>query len=604
MTSLEFSRPDPVLFHRPPFRDPPILPAPVPETLSWRSPFPISPHLYAAALDRRVPVFIAGAYAITVILLNKYNVHRKYKPWSISKTRAFKAFVIAHNIFLAVYSAWTFFGMCAMLHETIPSWLEYQASVYGSEAGGGGGGGGLLGYTVAVVDAFTHINGAKGLGNASLFDHKLQKWITLNPSVSPLVVASYTMKDTGETAMMMVPDPNVSGRFWNSGLAYFGWLFYISKFYEVLDTLIILAKGKKSSTLQTYHHAGAMLCMWAGIRYSAAPIWIFPTFNSLIHALMYTYYTLTAFHVPVPIRVKRSLTTMQIMQFILGTAFAASYLCIKYTIPIIQPVSADPLHASTAPAAAATAVGAGVTGMGALVKGFVGRVMNGSSSLAELNKTVAAPAVGYQASQARFFADEKNAKIEYRAFNSVDTPGQAFAVWLNVLYLLPLTWLFARFFVRSYIRRSSAVATVSKTTAAQKTETELTPKPNKTLSKSRSDTAMLDTKLKTDDSAIASTFSSSEETLLSSAASSDDEMRHKLSEDVFVQTQSVRRRRSSATFQSIENAELAGLDALRKITREIRRYPEMQDGTGAERKQREAALGAAASARRTTRRRG
>lgn len=285
MTSLKFSRPDPSLFHRPPFRDPPIIPAPVPETPSWRCPFPIQPHLYAAALDRRVPLFIAGTYAITVVLLNRYNAHRKYKPWRISKTRAFKAFVIAHNIFLAVYSAWTFLGMCAMLREGTPSWREYRASVYGSDAGGGSGGG-LLGYAVSVIDAFTHVNGARGLGNASLFDHKLQKWITLNPALSPLVMAKYTSKDTGETSITMVPDPTVTGRFWNSGLAYFGWLFYISKFYEVLDTLIILAKGKKSSTLQTYHHAGAMLCMWAGIRYSAAPIWIFPTFNSLIHALM------------------------------------------------------------------------------------------------------------------------------------------------------------------------------------------------------------------------------------------------------------------------------------------------------------------------------
>lgn len=35
----------------------------------------------------------------------------------------------------------------------------------------------------------------------------------------------------------------------------------------------------------------------------------------------------------------------------------------------------------------------------------------------------------------------------------MDTAGQAFAVWLNVAYLLPLTYLFVRFFVRSYLRR-------------------------------------------------------------------------------------------------------------------------------------------------------
>jgi hypothetical protein len=76
---------------------------------------------------------------------------------------------------------------------------------------------------------------------------------------------------------------------WNEGLAFYGWLFYLSKFYEVVDTLIILAKGKYSSTLQTYHHAGAMMCMWAGMHYMSVPIWIFVFFNSFIHALMVSF---------------------------------------------------------------------------------------------------------------------------------------------------------------------------------------------------------------------------------------------------------------------------------------------------------------------------
>ena len=40
----------------------------------------------------------------------------------------------------------------------------------------------------------------------------------------------------------------------------------------------------------------------------------------------------------------------------------------------------------------------------------------------------------------------------------LDTSGQGFAVWLNVMYLLPLTYLFARFFVRSYLYRKEPSA--------------------------------------------------------------------------------------------------------------------------------------------------
>jgi hypothetical protein len=37
----------------------------------------------------------------------------------------------------------------------------------------------------------------------------------------------------------------------------------------------------------------------------------------------------------------------------------------------------------------------------------------------------------------------------------LDTSAQAFAVWFNVIYLTPLTYLFARFFVRSYLRTNN-----------------------------------------------------------------------------------------------------------------------------------------------------
>jgi hypothetical protein len=57
---------------------------------------------------------------------------------------------------------------------------------------------------------------------------------------------------------------DLDGSFWFSGLGYWAWLFYLSKYYEVIDTLILLLKGRKPSFLQSYHHAGAILAMWVG----------------------------------------------------------------------------------------------------------------------------------------------------------------------------------------------------------------------------------------------------------------------------------------------------------------------------------------------------
>lgn len=237
------------------FPPPPHLPTLPPPHLerSWAHPFSIPPAIYTRLLEPDVPLTIALAYATTVILINRINKRRGYKPWAISRTRAFFVFVILHNVFLAIYSAWTFFGMLQALRDSWPNRNE----PYG---------------LVDVVDATCKINGPRGLGNAAMYDSETNTWTMTN--------SDFQLAEGG------VPDPMDVGRLWNRGLAYFGWIFYLSKFYEVLDTVIILAKGKKSSTLQTYHHAGAMMCMWAGIRYMASPIWVFALINSGIHALM------------------------------------------------------------------------------------------------------------------------------------------------------------------------------------------------------------------------------------------------------------------------------------------------------------------------------
>ena len=50
---------------------------------------------------------------------------------------------------------------------------------------------------------------------------------------------------------------DVDGTMWvEKGFSFWAFHFYISKFYEFLDTWIIILKGKKVSFLQEFHHAG------------------------------------------------------------------------------------------------------------------------------------------------------------------------------------------------------------------------------------------------------------------------------------------------------------------------------------------------------------
>ncbi|KAI0902378.1 GNS1/SUR4 family-domain-containing protein [Annulohypoxylon nitens] len=402
----------PTVFLSPPaaslFRFPPHS---VPETIPpppFDQPFTIPDSLYVSALDPKVPITIATVYAITAKLLNVYNKSTGKKPWAISKTKAFHFFVVLHNVFLAVYSAWTWIGMFHALRNTIVS-----------PAGPDGWAG--------TVDSLCKFHGPTGLGNALNYNQDQELWQSITGD-NVLTAGSF-------------PSRAETGRLWNEGLAFYGWLFYISKFYEVIDTLIILAKGKLSSTLQTYHHAGAMMAMWAGMRYMSTPIWIFVAFNSAIHALMYTYYTVTAFNIRVPTLVKRSLTSLQISQFIIGASAAIVHSFISYSVPVQVRVAASEANSvASSIAAAATATPSSESFLDGLKQSIFG----------------ATGAVG----AASVVADSTDPTASYvTRFQKVDcitTTGATFAIWLNVFYLLPLTYLFMSFFVASYLRRSKA----------------------------------------------------------------------------------------------------------------------------------------------------
>ena len=217
-------------------------------------PFTIPTNIYNDLLKPQIPITVALMYMSVVVVLNQVNANRTHKPWAISRTRFFKLFVILHNIFLAVYSACTCVGMTNAVVQSLPAWNEdWKVS--------------------KTVDALCKMHGPRGAGSAATYNETTSAWTMTN--------RLFHLAADG-----LGPETTDVGRIWNEGLAFYGWLFYLSKFYEVVDTLIILAKGRQSSLLQTYHHAGAMLCMWAGIRYMSPPIWMFVLVNSGIHAVM------------------------------------------------------------------------------------------------------------------------------------------------------------------------------------------------------------------------------------------------------------------------------------------------------------------------------
>lgn len=158
----------------------------------------------------------------------------------------------------------------------------------------------------------------------------------------------------------------------------------------------------------------------------------------------YTYYTLTAFNIRVPMLVKRTLTSLQITQFLIGASYAMAHSFVSYTVPVAVQVNQATAGSGAAVDAAASSGGGLLDGLKGLVfgAGAVGHAAAPSSAGADSSASAAATTVTYK----------------QRVVPCISTTGQTFAIWLNVLYLAPLTYLFVSFFIASYLKRTSAEA--------------------------------------------------------------------------------------------------------------------------------------------------
>lgn len=75
------------------------------------------------------------------------------------------------------------------------------------------------------------------------------------------------------------------------------WLFFFSKIVEFSDTVFMILRKKYDhvTNLHVIHHSVVPLSVWIGLKF--APIGLnawFPLMNSFVHALMYSYYGLSA----------------------------------------------------------------------------------------------------------------------------------------------------------------------------------------------------------------------------------------------------------------------------------------------------------------------
>ncbi|KJE93158.1 fatty acid elongase [Capsaspora owczarzaki ATCC 30864] len=100
----------------------------------------------------------------------------------------------------------------------------------------------------------------------------------------------------------------------NNELYFWYHVFYISKFYEFIDTVFIVIRKKPLIFLHYYHHIITLLLCWVTMDDQLAPQWICIATNTLVHVFMYYFYMVQS--AGFSVWWKRHLTKLQIIQFV------------------------------------------------------------------------------------------------------------------------------------------------------------------------------------------------------------------------------------------------------------------------------------------------
>ena len=103
-------------------------------------------------------------------------------------------------------------------------------------------------------------------------------------------------------------------------MIFVGYIFFVSKFVEFLDTIFFILRKKDSQVtfLHVIHHSIVPISVWIGLKFApGGNNALFPLLNAAVHTIMYLYYGLAAIgpHMQPYLWWKRYLTKIQMLQF-------------------------------------------------------------------------------------------------------------------------------------------------------------------------------------------------------------------------------------------------------------------------------------------------
>jgi len=190
--------------------------------------------------------------------------------------------------------------------------------------------------TVAVLLVFYLVSKPMFIQIAKMIDPKAT-WFKYSIAIHNFLLAIFSLAVAANTWPIVIGhyktygafdtycDPN--GTLWGeAGFGAWTFIFYISKYWEFVDTWILVFKGKNPSLLQVYHHTGIAFCMWVGTLSQSSWLVAVVLLNSIIHTLMYTYFLIKTLSPTTQIKQAKYLTSAQIGQFFTGIFYSAAVL--------------------------------------------------------------------------------------------------------------------------------------------------------------------------------------------------------------------------------------------------------------------------------------
>mmetsp|Transcript_16125 Transcript_16125/g.41911 ORF Transcript_16125/g.41911 Transcript_16125/m.41911 type:complete len:260 (-) Transcript_16125:96-875(-) len=113
-------------------------------------------------------------------------------------------------------------------------------------------------------------------------------------------------------------------------LYFWSYIYYLSKYYELLDTVILVLKGRALTFLHVAHHSMVLVMAYLWLECSQSLQVLALLFNTGVHVFMYFYYFMCS--IGRPPKWKKAITNIQIWQFVSSFLLSVPFWWIHYTV--------------------------------------------------------------------------------------------------------------------------------------------------------------------------------------------------------------------------------------------------------------------------------